>query len=100
MSHTETLRIRIDDLPLVELLTPEEEAVLFGAGPRKPALGVELLEDRQLLTGGLSASLLSNPRGQPGASSLGQDASRWSDKTPAVLSRIAGRRCRAIDRPS
>jgi len=57
MSRTAQLRIRIDDLPPVELLTPEEEAELFGAGPRKRVLGVEALEDRQLMTAGLSTAL-------------------------------------------
>src|SRR5262245_51945461 len=54
---TATLRIRIDDLPPVETLTPEEEPELFGAGPKKAHLRVESHEDRLVQASHLNATL-------------------------------------------
>jgi Raf kinase inhibitor-like YbhB/YbcL family protein len=42
-------RIRIDDLPVAETLTPEQEALIEGAGLKSFRPGMEDLEDRQLL---------------------------------------------------
>jgi Ca2+-binding RTX toxin-like protein len=44
-------RIHIDDLPAAENLTPEQEALIQGAGLRSFRPSLEALEDRQLLTG-------------------------------------------------
>ena len=52
----ETLRIQINDLPAIELLTPEEQAELFGAGPKWARLGVEVLEERLVQASHLSFS--------------------------------------------
>ncbi len=49
-------RIRIEDLPEVQELTPEEQEKILGAGPRA-RLGLESLERRDLMAGGLTASL-------------------------------------------
>jgi hypothetical protein len=51
-------RIKIEDLPPLTELTPEEMAALMGAGPvRSTRLGIESLESRELMDSGLSASL-------------------------------------------
>ena len=47
-------RIRIDDLPVADSLTPEEEALLLGAGLRSFRPSIEALEDRQLMAAGIT----------------------------------------------
>src|SRR4051812_6174446 len=47
-------RIRIDDLPVAESLTPEQEALLLGAGLKSFRPTLEGLEDRQLMAAGIS----------------------------------------------
>jgi hypothetical protein len=50
-------RIRIEDLPALAHLTPEELEEIFGAGSKWARLSLEALEERQLLDAGLTASL-------------------------------------------
>src|SRR5262245_47109356 len=64
-------RIKIDDLPVAENLTPEEEALLEGAGLRS-CLGLEGLEDRQLMASHLAAALPVQPPALGGGASVGQ----------------------------
>ena len=74
-------RIRIDDLPAVSTLTPEEMAEIFGAGSRSFQPTFETLEDRQLMTGGLNASLSSGVLHITGTSSADVfDLRRSSDQ--------------------
>src|SRR5262245_2882267 len=43
-------RIRIDDLPVTETLTAEQEALIEGAGLRSFKPSFEALEDRQMMS--------------------------------------------------
>jgi RTX calcium-binding nonapeptide repeat (4 copies) len=47
-------RIRIDDLPVAEDLTPEQEALIQGAGLKSFRPSLEALEDRQLMAAGIT----------------------------------------------
>jgi hypothetical protein len=47
-------RIKIDDLPVAENLTPEQEALLLGAGLKSFRPSIEALEDRQLMAAGIT----------------------------------------------
>jgi hypothetical protein len=47
-------RIRIDDLPVAEGLTPEQEALILGAGLKSFRPSLEALEDRQLMAAGIT----------------------------------------------
>ena len=47
-------RIRIDDLPVAENLTPEQEALILGAGLKSFRPSLEALEDRQLMAAGIT----------------------------------------------
>jgi hypothetical protein len=51
-------RIRIEDLPTVDILAAEEEALIFGAGRRSFQPTVESLESREMMDAGLGRSLL------------------------------------------
>jgi len=50
-------RIKIEDLPVTENLTPEQEEQVEGAGLRSRRLSLEGLEDRQLMASHLAAAL-------------------------------------------
>jgi hypothetical protein len=50
-------RIKIEDLPVTENLTPEQEALIEGAGLRSFRPTVEGLEDRQLMDAGIGHAL-------------------------------------------
>jgi hypothetical protein len=50
-------RIKIEDLPIAENLTPEQEELIQGAGLRSFRPKLEGLEDRQLMASGLAGSL-------------------------------------------
>lgn len=49
-------RIRIDDLPIAEYLTPEQEALIEGAGLRSFRPSLEALEARDLMDAGLGGA--------------------------------------------
>jgi hypothetical protein len=51
-------RIKIDDLPVAENLTPEQEELIQGAGLRSFQPSIESLETRQLMDAGLRGALL------------------------------------------
>jgi hypothetical protein len=51
-------RIKIEDLPVAENLTPEQEALIEGAGLRPFRPTLEGLEDRQLMDAGFGHALL------------------------------------------
>jgi hypothetical protein len=51
-------RIKIEDLPVAENLTPEQEALVEGAGLRPFRPRLEGLEDRQLMDAGIGQALL------------------------------------------
>jgi hypothetical protein len=59
-------RIRIDDLPVLADLTPEELEQTFGAGSHFVKLSLESLENRELLDASLQGSLLSIQDTKPG----------------------------------
>jgi hypothetical protein len=50
-------RIKIEDLPVVENLTPEEEELIFGAGRRSFRPMLESLENREMMDAGLGFAL-------------------------------------------
>jgi hypothetical protein len=54
-------RIRIDDLPIADSLSPEQEQLILGAGLRSFRPSLEALEDRQLMSAGLTVLPLKPP---------------------------------------
>jgi hypothetical protein len=54
-------RIRIDDLPVAEDLTPEQEALIQGAGLRSFRPTLEDLERREMLDAGIGGALTTAP---------------------------------------
>jgi hypothetical protein len=54
-------RIRIDDLPVAEDLTPEQEELILGAGLRSFRPQLEVLEGRALPSGMTPPALVNNP---------------------------------------
>jgi hypothetical protein len=66
-------RINIEDLPVTENLTPEQEELIEGAGLRSFRPSLEGLEDRQLMAGGLASALpVSQPTLEPAQVSVRQ----------------------------
>jgi hypothetical protein len=60
-------RIRIDDLPPAETLTPEQEALIAGAGLRSFKPSFEVLEGREMMDAGIGGALTTlPPLAQPG----------------------------------
>src|SRR5262245_698231 len=51
-------RIKIEDLPVAEDLTPEQEELILGAGLRSFRPTLEALEGREMMDAGLGRSLL------------------------------------------
>jgi hypothetical protein len=74
-------RIRIDDLPVVENLTPEQEEMILGAGLRTFRPRLESLESRDLLDAGASGAVITGLW-----SPLGQEAQvrSWAQDVSAV----------------
>jgi hypothetical protein len=65
-------RIKTEDLPVAENLTPEEEALIEGAGLRSFCPTLEGLEDRQLMASHVAAALPVQPPALGGDASVGQ----------------------------
>jgi cell wall-associated NlpC family hydrolase len=66
-------RIKIEDLPVAENLTPEQEELIQGAGLRSFRPALEGLEDRQMMASNLTAALpVTPPAPEPAAVSLRQ----------------------------
>jgi hypothetical protein len=78
-------RIRIDDLPVADNLTPEQEELILGAGLRSFRPSLENLEARQLL----SANPVTAPVLPPGTAVVQQAANQMQIDYNAVFSTAA-----------
>src|SRR5438128_1412922 len=76
-------RIVIEDLPVLETLSEEEAALIFGAGRFRPSF--EVLEDRTLLSASpLRAGALIPPHPVKGQAISGAVVLHFSDAAPAA----------------
>ena len=96
-------RIKIEDLPVAENLTPEQEALIEGAGLRPFRPTLEGLEDRQFMDADFGDALLALMLPTAGGGdpqdghvrALGANSRVWTPRSPARLRRSSSRRSSA-----
>jgi hypothetical protein len=82
-------RIRIDDLPVAEDLTPEQEALIQGAGLKSFRPSLEVLEGRQLMSAHLGDALPPMKAPVPGPADFSNAADTLAGQKVVVVNGVA-----------